>query len=103
MEELAQADDFGLVKDIQEAFSDFYVGSPMHFDLGLSMADTVGAQLSAWEPRALARCTEGLGAVLLALRRKPVVRYDGGSAMAARLAHDVCQLMERESRVFDFR
>lgn len=51
----------------------------------------------------LTLCSEGLAAILLSLRKKPLIRYDRGSLMATKLAHEARDVVEREKDLFQFR
>ena len=45
-----------------------------------------GSSPSTWDTKALDRHVQGLIAVLLSLKKKPVIRYEKMSAMARKLA-----------------
>uniref|UniRef100_A0A3Q3JS24 Vacuolar protein sorting-associated protein 45 n=1 Tax=Monopterus albus TaxID=43700 RepID=A0A3Q3JS24_MONAL len=57
----------------------------------------------SWEPSLLARCTQGLTSVLLALKKCPMIRYQLSSDMSKRLAESVKQIITKEYELFDFR
>uniref|UniRef100_A0A669EGB0 Vacuolar protein sorting-associated protein 45 n=1 Tax=Oreochromis niloticus TaxID=8128 RepID=A0A669EGB0_ORENI len=57
----------------------------------------------SWEPSMLARCTQGLTSVLLALKKCPMIRYQLSSDMSKRLAESVKQIITKEYELFDFR
>lgn len=42
-----------------------------------------------WDPFALERSVQGITAVLLSLKKKPVIRYEKTSGMAKKLASEV--------------
>jgi hypothetical protein len=42
-----------------------------------------------WDPLALERSVQGITAVLLSLKKKPVIRYEKTSGMAKKLANEV--------------
>lgn len=54
----------------------------------------MGLQMGAWNPKALGRSADGLAAILAGLKRIPIVRYDSGSSMASRLAHELRDILE---------
>jgi hypothetical protein len=73
LEKLAEADEFEVIKAVEELYSDYYVATEHHFYVSIS--ETVGeGQLDSWNPSSLMRCADSLAATLLALRRKPVIR-----------------------------
>lgn len=56
-----------------------------------------------WTSDALSRSVEGLTAVLLSLKMRPVIRFRQGSEMAQTLAKQVYEKMTKESTLFEFR
>eukprot|EP00850_Spirogloea_muscicola_P012538 SM000081S22672 [mRNA] locus=s81:444749:449655:- [translate_table: standard] len=90
-----------------EFYGDYFALDPYHFVVG-------GAGLQrpflAPEPdtqHAVQLCRlaiDGLASVFLSLKRRPLIRYQRGSAIAQRVAHEAAKLMyEQESGLFDFR
>lgn len=73
MERIAQADEFEVVKEVEEIYGDFYAYSEYHFHFGIDSA--IGDQLDSWIPKNLVRTSESLVATLLSLRKKPLIRY----------------------------
>jgi hypothetical protein len=73
LEKLAEVDEFEVVKTLEEFYGDYYVATEHHFHTSIS--EVIGEQLNSWHPPSLLRCAESLAATLLALRRKPVIRY----------------------------
>ncbi|KAJ6441689.1 killer toxin, Kp4/SMK-like, core [Purpureocillium lavendulum] len=105
LERLAEADDHEIVKVVQEHFADYTVINPDLFGLGLSLPQwrIWAGNPDTWNPDALQRCAEGLIAVLLSLKKKPLIRYQRNSALAKKLASEVRYLMAQEDQLFDFR
>lgn len=111
MERLAEADDHEVVKRVQEYFADFVVINPDLFTLDLgrtSMSSLIthvwGATPDAWNADALQRSTEGVLAALLALKKKPLIRYAKSSLLAKKLATEVrYRITQEEQQLFDFR
>lgn len=56
-----------------------------------------------WNPDSLQRCTEGVLALLLSLKKKPLIRYEKNSLLARKLATEVRYQMTQEEQLFDFR
>lgn len=48
-----------------------------------------GSSLNIWDNGALERSVQGILAVLLSLKKKPVIRYEKMSGMAKKLANEV--------------
>lgn len=105
LERLAEADDHEVVKLVQEHFLDYTVVNPDLFSLGLSLPRQRiwGSSPDTWNPDALQRCAEGLIAVLLSLKKKPLIRYDKSSPLTKKLASEIRYLMTQEEQLFDFR
>nr|CAG4643835.1 EOG090X03QA [Lepidurus arcticus] len=82
---LAEADEQEVVRELQEFFADYYALGPDLFSLNLPES----IQGLAWNPQALVRTVQGLASVLLATKKHPVVRYQGSSNLAKKLAEDV--------------
>ncbi|XP_060676539.1 vacuolar protein sorting-associated protein 45 [Hemiscyllium ocellatum] len=96
---LAEADEQEVVSEVQEFYGDFIAVSPHVFSLNL----TGCAQNRNWNSAHLARSTQGLTAVLLSLKKCPMIRYQLSSDMAKRLAESVKQIITKEYELFDFR
>ncbi len=111
MERLAEADDHEVVKRVHEYFADFIVVNPDLFTLDLGRASTSstishiwGPSPDAWNADALQRSTEGVLGVLLALKKKPLIRYAKSSLLAKKLATEVrYRITQEEQQLFDFR
>ena len=76
----------------KEYFADYAPLLPCLFSLNHTPTKTAplyGSNPNTWDPKALTRSTEGIAAVLLSLRKKPVIRYEKMSGMARKLAVEV--------------
>ncbi|KAM0448099.1 hypothetical protein ACHAQK_000078 [Fusarium lateritium] len=105
LERLAEADDHEVVKLVQEHFADYNVINPDLFSFGFTLPQQriwAGGP-DTWNPDSLQRCSEGLVAVLLSLKKKPLIRYQKTSPLAKKLATEVRYLMTQENSLFDFR
>lgn len=105
LERLAEADDHEIVKAVQEHFADYVVINPDLFSFGLSLPHQRiwASGPDTWNPESLQRCADGLIAVLLSLKKKPLIRYQKSSNLAKKLATEVRYLMTQEDQLFDFR
>ncbi|KAK3357448.1 Sec1-like protein [Lasiosphaeria hispida] len=105
LERLAEADDHEVVKLVQEHFLDFVVVNPDLFSLNMSppLHRIWSGNSDTWNTDSLQRATEGLVAVLLSLKKKPLVRYQKTSLIAKKLATEVRYYMTQEDQLFDFR
>lgn len=105
LERLAEADDHEVVKLVQEQFADYIVVNYDLFSLGYSLPSRRlwGASPDIWNPDALQRCADGILAVLLSLKKKPLIRYAKTSPMAKKLASEIRYHMTQEDQLFNFR
>ena len=105
MERLAEADNNEVVKAVQEYFADYIIVNPdlFNLDLGFPRQRLWASSPDIWNPDSLQRCTEGVIALLLSLKKKPLIRYEKNSLMAKKLATEVRYQMTQEEQLFDFR
>ena len=105
LERLAEADDNEVVKGVQEYFADYIVVNPDLFSLDVAFPRQRlwSNSPDAWNPNALQRCTEGVIALLLSLKKKPLIRYEKNSLMAKKLATEIKYQMTQEEQLFEFR
>ncbi|KAI0883477.1 Sec1-like protein [Annulohypoxylon maeteangense] len=105
LERLAEADDHEVVKQVQEHFADYLVINPDLFSLNLTLPQQRiwSGNPDMWNPDSLQRTTDGLIAILLSLKKKPLIRYERNSLLAKKLATEVRYHMTQEEQLFDFR
>lgn len=106
LERLAEADDHEVVKVVQEHFADFIAINPDLFTLNMTLPQQrlwKSDSPDMWNPDSLQRTTEGLLAVFLALKKKPLIRYEKNSLLAKKLANEVRYQFTQEEQSFDFR
>ena len=105
LERLAEADDHEVVRAILEYFADYLVINPdlMSLDLGYPKQRIWSSGSDQWNADALQRTTEGIIALLLSLKKKPLVRYGKSSLLAKKLASEVRYQVTQEEQLFDFR
>ena len=102
LERLAEADDHEVVKSIVEYFADFLVVNPDLCCLPLS-SRIWSASPDMWNQDSLTRTVEGTLAMLLSLKKKPLIRYEKNSLLCKKLATEVRYAMTQEEQLFDFR
>jgi vacuolar protein sorting-associated protein 45 len=105
LERLAEADDHEVVRAVQEYFADYLVINPdlMTLDLSYPRHRLWSNSPDAWNADSLSRATEGVIALLLSLKKKPLIRYAKNSLLAKKLATEVRYHMTQEDQLFDFR
>ncbi|XP_025898972.1 vacuolar protein sorting-associated protein 45 isoform X1 [Nothoprocta perdicaria] len=96
---LAEADEQEVVAEVQEFYGDYIAVNPHVFSLNLLGC----CQGRSWDPAQLSRTTQGLTALLLSLKKCPMIRYQLSSEPAKRLAECVKQVITKEYELFDFR
>lgn len=99
LEELAQADEHEVVKEVQEYFADYYAISSDLFTLNVEGAMSQAA--NDWH-RDMDRITEGIASVLLSVKKKPYVRYQRKSDLTYRIAQEIVRRMSSEGELFHF-
>ncbi|KAJ3223529.1 vacuolar protein sorting-associated protein 45 [Clydaea vesicula] len=105
IERLAEVDEFECVREVQEYFSDFLAINPELFSLNLnSSKNSIFIENSStWDNKSYDRCSEGIIAILLALKRKPLIRYERNSIIGRKLATEVNYQIQQELPLFEFR
>lgn len=86
---------------VQEHFADYIVINPDLFTLGLQRRVWSGNP-DMWDGDALTRTYEGILALLLSLKKKPIIRYEKNSSAAKKLATEIKYQMGKEEQLFDF-
>ncbi|KAH9179183.1 Sec1 family-domain-containing protein [Lactarius sanguifluus] len=106
IERLADADEYEAVREVQEYFADYAPLLPCLFTLNYTPSPATplyGSSPNTWDTKALERHVQGLIAVMLSLKKKPIVRYEKMSGMARKLAVEFHSRVQAESQLFDFR
>ncbi|KAK9944062.1 hypothetical protein M0R45_009646 [Rubus argutus] len=104
---LADSDEHEVVQQLQEFYADFVAVDPYHFTLNMAsnhiymlpaVVDHSNLQ------RFCDRVVDGIASIFLALKRRPVIRYQRTSDITKRIAQETAKLMyQQESGLFDFR
>ncbi|KAF2093958.1 vacuolar protein sorting-associated protein 45 [Rhizodiscina lignyota] len=105
LERLAEADDHEVVRNVLEYYADYLVINPDLFTFGMGYPShrIWSNSPDIWNQDALLRTAEGLTAVLLSLKKKPLIRYSKTSLLARKLATEVRYHITQEDSLFDFR
>lgn len=90
------------MKSIVELFADFIVINPHLCSLPLSTR-IFSTSPDSWNQDSLTRTTEGVLALLLSLKKKPLIRYEKNSVLCRKLATELRYAMTQEEQLFDFR
>jgi len=102
IQQLAEADEHEVVQQVQEYYADFLAINPELASLGVP--STVGlAEQRNWDQPTFDRIQQGVCALLLALKKRPLIRYAARSEGAMRLAESVLNTMDTEADLFAFR
>lgn len=104
---LADSDELEIVQQVQEFYADFVAIDPFHFTLNIPTNHMYMLPAVVDPPRLQQFCdqvVDGVTAVFLAMKRRPVIRYQRTSDIAKRIAQEASKLMyQQESGLFDFR
>lgn len=105
LERLAEADSHEVVQCVQEQFADFLVVNPdlCSLNLGFPLSRLWSQSPDLWNPDSLQRTTEGVLALLLSLKKNPLIRYEKNSLLARKLATEVRYHVTQEEQLFNFR
>lgn len=105
LERLAESDDHEVVRTIREYFADYEVINTdlMSLSLPYPLSKMYGSSAELWNPEALTRTMEGLSALLLTLKKKPLIRHTRDSLQCKKLATELRYHMTQEEQLFDFR
>ncbi|ORY76290.1 Sec1-like protein [Leucosporidium creatinivorum] len=116
IERLAEADEHELVREVQEYFADYSPLTSSHFSLSLlptplhpsptqRAVALYGDTPNTFSPSSLAlpRHIEGLTALLLSLKKRPIIRYERMSPMAKKLGQEVLYQMNNQTELWEFR
>ncbi len=102
---LADADKLGVVQQVQEYYADYYAMNPDVFSLSLTSSLSLSrprAAYSSHEEQALKRAQQGLLALLLSLKVRPLIRYQASSEAASKLALELTGTISGERELFTF-
>lgn len=94
-----------IVRSIQEYFADFSVinADLMSLDIGFPKQRIWSSSPDLWNPDSLSRTTEGIIALLLSLKKRPLIRYEKNSLLTKKLATEIRYQMTQEEQLFEFR
>ena len=63
----------------------------------------VAGNLESWDSIALTRTVQGIIAVLLSMKKKPLIRFEKTSILGKKLANEVQYAIQQEGPLFDFK
>mmetsp|Transcript_19696 Transcript_19696/g.54990 ORF Transcript_19696/g.54990 Transcript_19696/m.54990 type:complete len:585 (-) Transcript_19696:538-2292(-) len=107
LQEIAEADALREhVQGVHEVYGDVCAVSGHHFFIPVTRNDLLISNqttLSTTEFEAVDRCAQGLSALLLAMRGRPIIRYQKGSQASYELARSLHTLVYKQhQQTFDF-
>jgi vacuolar protein sorting-associated protein 45 len=107
LERLAESDDHEIVTKVQEMFCDYLIINSDLYTFNLqspSYRIFSDSSPDSWAGESLNRSVEGLIALLLSMKQKPLIRYDRNSGMAKKFANELMYAIKQEQhQLFDFR
>lgn len=105
LERLAESDSSEVVREVHEFFADFLAINHDLFSLNVSYPDYEihVDNFNTWDLKTLSRTTEGICGLLLALKKKPFIRYERNSILGRKLATEIAYSIKNEGPLFDFK
>ncbi|TIA79440.1 hypothetical protein E3P98_03289 [Wallemia ichthyophaga] len=105
IEILASSDTYSVVKECQELFLDYLTLSDCLFSLNFipTKHNLYSTNPDAWNHHSLNSTTNSLTALLLSLKRKPIIRYQSSSNLCKSLTDSITHNINTESQLFNFR
>ncbi|CCW60087.1 unnamed protein product [Phytomonas sp. EM1] len=102
LDRLAHADEGSLVTHVDEFFCDF---DAVNHDAFLIECNSLPIELlsSGYVPRQITRLTHGLAALSVALRRRPILRFQRNSPYACRVAAELGNIYCNDLALYDYR
>eukprot|EP00753_Platysulcus_tardus_P006118 PLAT13992.4.p1 GENE.PLAT13992.4~~PLAT13992.4.p1 ORF type:complete len:593 (-),score=309.18 PLAT13992.4:232-1920(-) len=102
---VAEADEHELVRGVQEAYADYFALSDEMFSLQLPYSMSLSRPRARWndaDEDVFSRSVQGVLSVLLSLKRRAHIRYQGSSELAKLLARELKSVISSEPALFDF-
>ncbi|XP_044737601.1 vacuolar protein sorting-associated protein 45 isoform X2 [Chrysoperla carnea] len=96
---LAEFDEQEVVKELQELYADYLAVNTHFFSLGIPCCIENGQ----WDKILLTRTIQGVTAVLLSLKKCPLIRYQANSTPCKKLGEGIREILSKENALFDFR
>ncbi|KAJ1919324.1 vacuolar protein sorting-associated protein 45 [Tieghemiomyces parasiticus] len=105
IEQLAEADEHELVREVQEFYADYLAVDQGLFSLNMrpQTYPLYSENIHTWNPAALTRAVQGVTSVLLSLKRRPIVRFQANSPMTKKLGKEINHFLQTESTLFNAR
>lgn len=100
---LAEADEFCVVKQIKEIYCDYNAITHSLWSLNLPKLNGCYKPFSLWDSddrNIFQRCIDGIFSMLLANKRRPLIRYQKSSNLCQKLATEVSNKIEEEYELF---
>lgn len=88
LQQLAENDEQEVIQSVFEMFADFYAINRNLYSLNLPECSILH-DARRWDQRVFTRIVDGVLASLLALKKRPVIRYAARSPVAKRVADEV--------------
>jgi len=101
LEDLAQADEHRVVLQVQEYFADFFAINPDFYTL-YTPGPAMSVREDGWRDTNT-RIVDGILSIMLAMKRRPVIRYSAGSEACKSVTEDILRRMKMDQDLFDYR
>jgi len=101
LEELAQSDEHRVVIQVQEFFADFFAINPDFYTL-YTTGPAMSVSEDGWHDTQ-GRIVDGILSIMLAMKRRPLIRYSAGSEVCKAVTTDIMRRIKLEQELFDYR
>jgi len=105
LKEIARADELEVIKEVHEYYGDYYAVNKDLFHLNIQKTRPILQPEAYWgdvERKIFNRNVNGIASILLAMKKRPVVRYQRTSEICKRLSFEVVRKMKEEAELFHF-
>lgn len=105
LKQLADADEFELIRQVQEYYADYFAVNPNLWHLNLFDTRSLHEPQNQWsskQNRAFQRNVTGIVSNLLSLKKRPVIRYSRQSELCHYVATAVNKTIRDENALFHF-
>lgn len=105
VEEIADADEFHLVSELREVFVDYLAlnSTTLSCDVCPCLHIMMARHSPALHNPGLDRATDAVLSSLLAMKRRPSIRFQRNSPLCRAIAQRMCVKMDQERSLFEFR
>ena len=105
LRQLAEADERELIRTVSEYYADFYALTDNLWTLHIEHSRSLTRGQAYWlgaERQRFARTVGGLVAFFASIKRKPEIRYSGGSELNRTIGQELTKVMREQNDLFNY-